>query len=68
MHLLFISALFTPAKVRVLPPFDRGKSLELRELNRVVADELINEADGTSLCVQTHFDLAERPCSFSMDS
>lgn len=68
MHLLLISALFTPAKVRVHPPVDRGKSLELRELNRVVADELINEADGTSLCVQTHFDLAERPCSFSMDS
>lgn len=50
MHLLLISALFTPAKVRVLPPVDRGKSLELRELNRVVADELINEADGT-VCV-----------------
>lgn len=68
MHLLLISALFTPVKVRVIPPFERDKSLELRELNRVVADELINEADGTSSCLQTHFDLAERPCSFSMDS
>lgn len=55
MHLLLISALFTPVKVRVITPFDRDKSLELRELDRVVADELINEADGTSSCLQTHF-------------
>lgn len=67
MHLLLFSALFTPAKVRVIPPFDRDKSLELRECDGVVADKLINGAGGTSVCLQTHFDLGERPCSFSMD-
>lgn len=52
MHLLVFSALLAPAKVR-------DKTSELREPEEVVASELINGADGTTIFLQTHSDLAE---------